>query len=79
MTIDASNNGDLTDITGVHPHITGVDYTNSDFPTPVPDPMLEISKGGNNETKEEDKRSDDEDETGATTPPQIRINEDSYI
>ena len=38
MDIDARN-GNLTDITEVHPQITGVEYTTSDVNIPVPEPL----------------------------------------
>ena len=39
MSLDAANNGNITDIIGVHPYITGVDSTTSDVPIPVPEPI----------------------------------------
>ena len=63
----------------MHPHITGVDYTTSDIPTPVPEPTAEMTEGDNNEAEEGEEEINDEDETGDTTQPQIIINEYSDI
>ena len=61
----------------MHPQITGVDYTTSDVHTPAPEPLPETKEGDNPEAEEGGEENNDEDKTGATTPPHIRINEDS--
>ena len=52
IVIDSANNVNLKDITVVHPQITGVDYTTSDVPTPVIEPIPDMIERDNTEYEE---------------------------